>query len=214
MLDIISKRVQIMKKTLGDRIIKNFSKVKLKKASVRVPRLNLKKATAAKSKSDNKIPISSIISLIIKSAVEKAKKERKEKAHEEKSYKIVKDELPSGGGYGSVSKSYGMSPHTAYIDYKKFFSYLGKFKAKSAYVDFDENAEFLSKPESSFVLIENETMDKGARYIKYFFPKGADFHSNLTSLVPISGMNSAEWEKFKLWMMLDPVMYQLKTSTS
>ncbi|MBI2558893.1 hypothetical protein HYW20_06225 [Candidatus Woesearchaeota archaeon] len=203
-----------MKKTLGDRVIKNFSKVKLRKASVRVPRLNVKKANAAKSKSDDRIPISSIINILIKSAAEKAKKERKERAHEDKSYKLAKEELPSAGGYGSVSKSYGISPHSSYVDYKKLFSYLGKFRAKSAYEDVGDTPVNASNEENAFALIGIETMDKGARYVKYFFPKGADFHATLTSLVPIAGMSSSEWEQFKLWMKVDPVMYALKTSTS
>ncbi|MBI2658876.1 hypothetical protein HYX05_02110, partial [Candidatus Woesearchaeota archaeon] len=63
----------------------------------------------------------------------------------------------------------------------------------------------------SFALADKETMDKGARYVKYFNSKTP---IDKSSLVPIAGMNSAEWEQFKLWMRLDTVMYLLKTSTS
>ena len=54
-------------------------------------------------------------------------------------------------------------------------------------------------------------MEKGARYTKYF---AGGNNLNPVSLVPIAGMSSGEWEEFKLWMKLDPVMYRFKTSTS
>ena len=54
-------------------------------------------------------------------------------------------------------------------------------------------------------------MEKAGRYIKYM-AGGADLDT--LSMVPKAGMSSSEWENFKMWMKLDPVMYRLKVSTS
>ncbi len=205
-------------KTLSD-MVGDFSKIKLKKATVKIPKLKIRKGNIRKisGKKDSKIPVSSIVDIMIKSAVDRAKTEKKAKAQveEDKSYASSKDDKSAvSGGYGTVQKAYGTAPHASYVDYEKLFSYLGKFRAKQPYESFASAQEQNPAEAKAFALVDNETMDKGARYVKYFFPKAADFHSTLTSLVPVAGMNSAEWEQFKLWMKLDPVMYSLKTSTS
>src|SRR3989344_1051821 len=126
---MISKREVVLRtETLPDKILNGFSKIKLKKASVKVPRLKVRKNKAAKLKSEDKIPISSIIDILIKAAVEKAKREKKEKSLErDKSYDISKDDKPliANGGYGTVSKGYGASPHASYVDYEKIFKTAG-----------------------------------------------------------------------------------------
>jgi len=70
----------------------------------------------------------------------------------------------------------------------------------------------LMNEDNKFSLINLETVEKGARYVKYIRSRAIEL--NPTSIVPIAGMDSGEWEKFRLWMQLDPVMYRLKTSTS
>lgn len=214
-------------KTLIERV-KEFSKVKLKKASVKVPRLKNPKKLAkpiflSKVKED-KTPTSSIINILIKMAIEQTKKERNftkmrslksESLLDDKgkSYTTLKKDRDVVSGYGAVSKVYGGMPRASYVDYGKLFSYLGKFKSQSPYENMAEHVDRNSNSsgDSTFSLIDNETMDKGARYVKYF-SGGQDM--NTVSLVPMAGMNSAEWEQFKLWMKLDPVMYRLKTSIS
>lgn len=213
-MDIISKVVSI-KKTLTDKVLKNFSRVKLRKASVKVPRLRIKRENVSQKKDDS-MPVSSIINILIKAAVEKAKKERKEKnLEEDKSYTILKEDrkLIFNGGYGTVSKGYGTAPHTSYVDYGKLFSYLGKFKSQSPYENMAEHVTITNKSleDKGFTLIGTEAMEKGTFYIRYFNPKGI---IDKTSLVPLPGMNSAEWEQFKMWMRLDTAMYLLKISTS
>ena len=209
-----------MKKiTLADRVAA-FSKIKLGKVAVKVPKLNLK-AKPQHHGSKNEIPASSIVSILIKNAVETAKKEKKinPSVAEDKSYKIVKDDKPEiNGGYGSVSKSYGMSPRSSYADYGKLFSHIGSFRAKQPYESSADHLDALNKAgeSSSFQLISAEAMDKVGKYIKYFRPADPrfDFHTAANSLVPMFGMNSGEWEQVKLWMKLDPVMYALKMKTS
>ena len=203
-----------MAKTLADKVSRNFSKVKVRKISVKVPRLRAGKALV-KIAPKKEIPVSSIINIIIKSAVEKAKRERIEKIAENgKAYSISKEdkELIVNGGYGTLSKGYGIAPQASYVDYGKLFSYLGKFRTKNAY-DNTAPLEDLNKPaeSGSFVLADKETMEKGKFYVRYVNSK---IPIDKTSLVPIAGMNSAEWEQFKLWMRLDTAMYLLKISTS
>jgi len=214
---------------LADRIRKekfSISEVKLGKACIKVPKLIIRKKRDVKKVTrdiaDNKIPTSVIVNILIKSALEKAKKEngKMEKAaiNEDKSYS--KEEKPTAhGGYGTVSKTYGMSPFGSYVDYEKFFSYLGKFKSKSAYEDINNPVGFLNKSldTGSLILAEKETIEKGTRFLKYFLG-GIDLNPlaglNPLSLVPVAGMTSSEWEQFKLRMQLDPVMNLFKSRIS
>ena len=207
--------------TLAERIA-DFSKIRLGKATVKIPKLNVKAPKSKQPKNaKNNIPDSSIISILIKNAVEKSKKDKKEKpVEEDKNYKIVKDdrEIDINGGYGTVSKNYGMSPRASYADYGKMFSHLGAFRAKQPYENMAEHVGALNKitDSSSFALVDSETLQKGGFYVKYFAHPGRfDMYSALGSLVcPIPGMNSMEWEKFKLLMMMDKPLYTLKISTS
>ncbi|MBS3100618.1 hypothetical protein J4204_00620 [Candidatus Woesearchaeota archaeon] len=203
-------------KTLSDRIAKDFSVIKLKKAVIKVPKLKAVKPKAKPKKLDE-MPVSSVINILIKSAVEKAKKEKREKAalQDDRNYIILKDDkIKSIGGYGAVSKSYGASPHSSYVDYGKIFSYLGKFRAQSAFENFDgshvERLNRIMEQGNKSYLIDKETMDSGVKNIKYFIngPLAAGPGS-----VPLGGMSSAEWEKFKMWMIVDYVMFSLKMST-
>lgn len=208
----------MIKKTLTEKVLKNFSRVRLKKASVKIPRLKVRKRKFNKPKNRD-IPMSSIINILIKTAVENAKREKKEKVvDEDNGYTLVKDgaSLIANGGYGTVSKGYGIAPHTSYVDYGKLFSYLGSFRAKQPYENMAEHLGALNKvtDSESFTLIDRDTMDKGARYVKYFMVPGQDIYLTASlSLVPMAGMSSAEWEQFKLWMVLDKVTYRLKTTT-
>ena len=115
------------------------------------------------------------------------------------------------GGYGAVSKSYGMSPHSSYVDYEKIFSYLGKFRANGAYDSFEGRD---SPGNGKTFSASAETRDNTVKHIKYFSAPGREFGrgegADLTSLVPIAGMNSGEWEDFKLWFQLEKVAYALK----
>ena len=198
--------------TLADRISRNFSKIKLKKAAVKIPRLRVRKRKVIDLKSDDKIQVSSIINILIKTAIEKEKKDMF--IDEDKSYKLVKEEKVANiGGYGTVSKGYGSAPHTSYIDYGKLFSYLGKFKSQSAYENMGSHLETLNKAteSGSFALADKETMEKGKFYVRYTNSK---VPIDKSSLVPIAGMNSGEWEEFKWFMRLDTALYLLKISTS
>lgn len=202
--------------TLAEKVIRNFSRIKIKGAFVTVPKLKARKRAKTKPKQHDKIPISSIVGILMRNALEDAKKEAKEekRTSDEKPYRVVKEEKPEATGYGTISKSYGTAPQSSYVDYGKLFSYLGRFRSRNAYENFEAPLEqsnsFLEQ--SSRSLVDFETINKGARHVRYFVPAGTDF--NTLSLVPVAGMSSGEWEQFKLWTKLDPVMYRFKTSTS
>ncbi|MBI2654232.1 hypothetical protein HYX02_05485 [Candidatus Woesearchaeota archaeon] len=210
--------------TLADKV-KEHSEVKLKSVSVKVPTLNTSKKHKGKQKAEVKkseqLSLTSLANLIIKASLERAKREKKTKPKEEdKVYKIIKERRPLivSGGYGTVSKNYGVSQQTSYVDYGKLFSYLGKFKTQNPYEHLvDEHAGIANKAleDSGFNLIGKESMDKIGKYVKYFMPKTSDLLLTASiSLVPLQGMSSAEWEQVKMWIKLDPVMYLLKSTTS
>lgn len=197
----------------------NFSRIELKKASVKVPELESgKKRSVWQKRGSNapalRMPVLSIAEILIKSAVEKAKTGINGKAKFEESaiYRVLKEEMPlATGGYGAVSKGYTAAPGASYVDYEKLFSHLGKFRAQSAYENIENSnpAAANSLTDNGFRLIDSEIMEKGAKYVKFFMPANSEIGS--VSAVPVAGMNSSEWEQFKLWMKLDPVMYGLKT---
>lgn len=208
-----------MTKTLADKVLKDFSKVKIKKTFVKVPKLRIKKNKVAKSKPDDKIPISAIINILIKNSIEKAKREKKGKTlvEEDESYTSLKDERHSiiNGGYGAVSKGYGAF-HTSYADYEKLFSYLGKFKSQNAYENIGNHVEVLNKAteSGSFVLADRDSMDKIGRFDKYMKTPDMAIQTMALSLVPIVGLSSAEWEEIKNLMRFDSVLYTLKSKIS
>lgn len=225
MLDIISNTSQnkrdLMGKTLAERVSMNFSKfprVKIKKTAVKIPRLKGAKPGKASQK-PKEVPVSSIISILIKRAVEKAKSGKKEKVLDgSKSYSILKsdEESAANGGYSSPPKSYGNVFHSSYVNYGKLFGYLGKFKSQSAYENMGEYLEALNKSaeSGSFVLADGDSMDKIGRFDKYMRNPNTAIQSMALSLVPIDGLSSAEWEEVKRMMTFDPIMYTLKSKTS
>ena len=214
---ITSKKVRILKKrTLADKVKKNFSRVKLRKSSVKVPGLKIRKINIGNQASSVKIPVSALVNILIRSALEKTKKIKENKiASEDKKYTLSKENNSVvQGGYGTVSRNYGSLIRSPYVNYGKLFSYLGNFKAKSPYDSIGSPLEMLNKSleGSGFALIDREAMDKGAKHVRYFMSPVSDL--NMASLVaPTASMSSGEWEQFKLFMQLDKVMYRLKTST-
>jgi len=201
--------------TLADRIKKNFCKVKLKGASVKVPGLRRRKKQTSKSGGHSRVPTAAIVNILIRSAVEEAKRGRIEKnifSNGTMSIKAGKE--AANGGYGAASRLYGASSE-AYVDYSKLFSYIGRFRSQSPYEDYSgeshtEKINRIMEQDNKFYLVDREVIDDGVRSIKYF-----TFGVMLREPgpVPMGGINSADWEKFKLWKLVDYVMFNLKMST-
>ena len=200
--------------TLAERVV-NFSKVKIRGNSKKKPKQSKEKAAA--NKPGRIVMPSSLVGILLKAAVEKAKAEgakaeKNESAEKSGFYEKKEDEF-ANGGYGKTSKSYGNAIRASYVDYEKLFSYLGKFKAGNAYEsEVGISSQASSAERGSFAIIDKETMEAGTRHIKYFLPAGSNLDPS--TLVPIAGMSSSEWEQFRMWVKLDPVMYRLKMSTS
>jgi len=211
----------LAEKTLTDKVSRNFSSIKLKKTSVKIPKVKAAKEKAVrrnKREYGSEINISSLINILVKSPSQEDKKGKKEKSEvqEGKGYAILKEEMPVvNGGYGTISRSYGSAPHSSYVDYGKLFSYLGKFRARSAFENFadDGPAERINRmieEGNKFYLVDRETMDNGVRSLKYF-TSGVILGD--LGAVPSGGINSGDWEKFKLWKLVDYVTFNLKMST-
>ena len=222
-----------MAETLADKL-KDFSTAQIKRNSIKIPKIKSIKKVKSEDRhnQDNtknpKIAAKTVFftdnsflsDLLIRTAIEDAKN-ISGKDIEKVQYQEIfilpesEDKKDNIGGYGTISKSYAIVPSASYVDYGKLFSHLGNFRSQSAYESMGSNNGSMNNNQlgdaGKFSLIDRETMETGARHVRYF-AQGNDI-STLSS-VPITGMNSAEWEEFKLWMKLDPVMYRLKTSTS
>ena len=206
-----------MQGTLTQKIEENFDNVALKKALVKVPRLRIRKSKVSSKKMPSKqrpeTPTSAIIGMILKAAAER--KKEKKKIPDSPQYKIIKDERPllENSGYGTLSRSYGSSAKTPYVDYGKLFSYLGELRSKNAFEDLDGSptqlANKVAEQGNRFYFVDREVIDAGVRTIKYFTPGTSNGE---LAVVPV-GMNSSDWEKFKLWQKIDPVMFNLKMNT-
>lgn len=207
----------VQESSLVEKVRADYSKVKLGKAKIKVPRLklNTKKQKISARKLSSQIPVSTLINFLIKNSIGAARLEAKEKlkTDADKTYRIIKvDREENFGGYGTSSKNYGSLIHAPYVDYGKLFGYLGILKARNAYDNSDSSAGPKNPDASGFQLVSSEAIEKGARFVRYM--KHPTIDLNTSSLVPIAGMDSGEWENFKLWKQLDPVMYLLRTTTS
>jgi hypothetical protein len=211
--------------TLADIVKKDYSGILLNKLLVKVPKIkDAKTLQKAESKRREHVSLApALMNLLIQKAIEKAKSDEKDKPKESEhsnvlKYKIIDDEESEAavGGYGSSSAKYGMAALSKHVSYSKIFSYLGKFRSKSMYEDLDSDPNsFLNKAleqANSFSLIDMETVEKGSKFIKYVKPQMTDISQ--TSLAPAAGMNSAEWEQYKLFMKLEPALFALKNALS
>ncbi len=222
-MDIISNRGDFLKKS-GKTIVDVIRKCAIELNS----KSKINKKSKYKTKKDyisakNSLFVSSVIKLMVNSAVKNLKKENKkskQKKDVSKEYKILDDErdINVNGGYGTVSKHYGMSPKVKYVNYDKIFSHLGNFRSKGMYENFDNgDLEIAAKnvTESSREMISKETMEKAAKHFKYFVM--GDNLSDVGFIPPFgSGINSKDWEKYRLMtkMSIYQPLIKLKWATA
>ena len=153
----------------------------------------------------------SISNLISSSSITIAKQSKIEAVRKEKDFDGDIEEKAndgsstiSNGGYGTISKHYGISPVVKHLDYTKLFSYLGAFRAKGMYEDLaygDMGGAASNGDESTRQMVSKETMEKAAKHFKYFVR--GDVLGDI-GLVPPVGLNidSGEWEKYRLMGMM------------
>ena len=114
------------------------------------------------------------------------------------------DIIISNGGYGTISKHYGISPIVKHLDYTKLFSYLGAFRAKGMYEDLGERSmggAGSNGDESTREMVGKETMEKAAKHFKYFVR--GDVQGDIGFVPPIGlNIDSGEWEKYRLMSMM------------
>lgn len=190
-------------------IVKNFVETKRK--------INSKKT---KNKSPQNFK-SSISTVLINSEIKKIKNENKEKKSEKENLEETaeeesedKKEIIVNGGYGTVSKHYGISPSVKYTDYNKIWGHLGTFRTYNMHENNESSNEIAIKNgESSREMVSMETMDKAAKYFKYFL-RGEVLGD--IGLVPPTGVNinSKDWEKYRLMTLMSIYQPLLKLMRS
>ena len=121
-------------------IVKNFVETKKK--------LNRKK-TINKKPQNFKFSSSTFL---INSETKKIKNENKEKKSEKEALEETaeeesedKKEIIVNGGYGTVSKHYGISPSVKYTDYNKIWGYLGTFRTYNMHENNESSNEIAIK---------------------------------------------------------------------
>ena len=224
LLDIISN---MKKETLADIITLNFKGAEnlsdggAKDIKIKVPKLEARsKKSSIKEKKPSAIKqhvtdINSILDNVLRNIGntqnigEKAEKEAKSDE-----VKVIEEKEESHGGYGTSRRSaYAAGAVSSYTDYGKLFSYLGAFKANSGQ-NIENAADMMNRAlneGNKFFFLDTETIDMGVKHIKYF-NMGLKLSGDM-SAVPMGGVNSKDWEMFKLWSKIDPVMYNLKLNT-
>jgi len=204
-----------MKKTKDRKLVRYKKKRTRKNVRVRTKRTNKRLRKEIKRYIRPIIPqksVSIVNKLEIDANLKKVKKEKhvKETEEEPELEEEVEEVLP----YKSNSSwLYGPPPQTDYVDYDKIFAHLGKFGGRSMYEGFegydDKEKPQLNKAKEG-ILLDHQVMDDGAKYLKYFLP--GDFMGSW-SLVPPAGIDSKDWELFKLWSKIDYIMFNLKMQT-
>ncbi|MFH0867752.1 MAG: hypothetical protein V1831_00400 [Candidatus Woesearchaeota archaeon] len=183
-------------------ILKNFIEVKQKKG-----------ANKSSNKDNRKIQNSnfSISSILINSALDEVKNESKgqtlkeETLEESSEEKIIKDEknVLVNGGYGTISKHYGISKVNKYTNYDKIWGYLGAFKAYSMHEIAEKSNEIArNNGESSREMVSTETIEKSAKHFKYFVV-GEQMSLDVGFVPPFgSNIDSKEWEKYRTMCLM------------
>ena len=96
----------------------------------------------------------------------------------------------------------------AYTNYEKLFSHFGQFRTVGSYSEVSQGSGGIQgSKEGSFFLLDRQVMDDSIKSIKYRNGMMGE------SAIPVGGVSSADWELFKIWRVIDPVMYNLKMRT-
>ena len=183
--------------TLTELIVKNFTEIKKK--------INIKKTKNINTQNNNL----SISAVLISSEIKKIKDENKETKSEENLEEAAEDDTENkkkitvNGGYGTVSKHYGISPVVKYTDYNKIWGHLGSFRTYNMYGNNDEspNEIAMQNGESSRQMVSMETIDKAAKHFKYFVR--GELMGEVGIIPPVGlNINSKDWEKYRLMTLM------------
>lgn len=214
---------------MGERLI---SLLKKKRRSVSEIKLNgnreqTKKILEEKSKIKTEISILRNLPKLIKQEIE-TDKTKEGLEIDSLDTKILSEESPEEKGeatiidnsYGrrgmSGSSLYSGGIGSSYTDYDKIWGFLGQFRTKGMY-QFSEFEEKRLKetplviPSCPQILCDFEVIQTCVKHQKYFMP-GYNMNGTYGN-VPMAGVSSRDWEKFKLWAMMDYILYKLFMDT-
>ena len=195
------------KRTLIELVVKNFVEAK-KKINVN------RRKTRNRNPQNYNSPISIVL---INSAIKEITSEDKEGTSEKEDLEETtgdvsedKNKIIINGGYGTVSKHYGISQVVKYTNYSRIWSHLGTFRAKSMYENSENSNEIaMGNGESTREMISRRTLERAARIFKYFMRPAATLEAHpdmytVVGLAPPPGANidSKEWEKYLLMMKM------------
>ena len=119
----------------------------------------------------------------------------------------------SYGRRGTTNSSiYSGSPSSPYTDYDEIWGFLGEFRTKGIY-KFSESEEKrlretpLVIPSTEGILCDFEIIEDCVKHQKYF--TAGDNMNGTYGMLPFGKVNSKDWEKFKMWAMVEYVLYKL-----
>jgi hypothetical protein len=181
-----------VKKTLIELTIKNFNNVKRKEVKSSINHSEI-----------------SVSAIIIRSAIRDIKEDKshpvisnlEDGLKEEKAHKKVKKAFVNGG-YGTVSRHYGMSPVAKYVDYDKIWGHLGAFRTYSPYSSNESNIEIAMKNGATTrEMVSIEVIEKAAKHFKYFM--SGEVLGDIGFVPPFgANISSKDWEKYRLMSMM------------
>ena len=213
-----------IKNTLIELVAKNFINIRKKKRNIKVSKRETKNSNRAASNSRF-----SMSSILINAAIKEKTEESKEEdawttsstnfdGLEETTEKEPKDKKKPivNGGYGTVKTYSGMASHVRYADYNKLWSHLGAFRTYDAYGNNESSDNIAMKNgESSREMVSTEIVEKAQSHFKYFTL--GDVMGDMGFVPPVgSGVNSKDWEKYRLMSMMSVYqpLLKLKMSTA
>jgi len=185
------------KRTLIDIVAKNISEINNRN---KTKKKNNKKIVKNISKNNKRFSISSIL---INQSINEIKNNEEEKSEEEEPEETIeeepqdKEETITNGGYGTISKHYGMSPTVKYVNYEKIWGHLGNFRSQSMYEKPMDGVFSQSESKSTGVLVDNRVIEKAERHFKYFVL--GDVVGDIGYVPPVgANIDSKDWEKYRL----------------
>ncbi len=198
-MDVISNRggfLENIKGTLIELITRNFVEISKKR------RANKKNSKSAKSGNRLVNSPNSISSIIISPEIRKIKnksekKPRAENLEETTEESEDKPEIAANGGYGTVSRHYGMSPVDSYVKYDQVWKHIGTFRSQSMYENLMEGFFSQSENKSSGILVDNKVIEKAERHFKYFI--SGEVIGDVGYVPPVGvNIDSKDWEKYRM----------------
>jgi len=185
------------KRTLIDIVAKNISEINNR---TKTKKKNNKKIVKNRFKNNKRFSISSIL---INQPINEIKSNEEEKSEEEKSEETIeeepedKEETIANGGYGTISKTYGIVPTVKYVNYDKVWGHLGTFRAQNMYEKPMDGVFSQSESKSTGVLVDNRVIEKAERHFKYFVL--GDVMGDIGYVPPVgANIDSKDWEKYRL----------------